>query len=116
LAGARVGLDVLIFPDSDPQKLKGEFGKMLGDFREKTGIDAYLDKTTVIRRKIRNGSWLIRREGIECILPPVDIDDVYKYKPTRIYSMDKIPSWDRERHEKVVEMHRARMRKQLLRK
>lgn len=116
LAGVRIGLDVLIFPDSDLQKLKEELDERLEDFREKTNIDAYFNLIKTSKRKIRNGSWLIRKEDTEWILPPMKLDDVYQHKPTRIYSMHKIPSQDREKYEKRVEAHRTRIREKISKK
>ncbi|HKZ45281.1 MAG TPA: hypothetical protein VJ343_01095 [archaeon] len=110
LAEKRIGLNVLIFPDSDLQKLKDGLNKTLEDFREKTSIDTYFNSIKVSKTKIRNGSWLIRKDGLEWILPPMNLDDVYNYNPTVVFSMYRIPRWDKKRYERTTEENRAILR------
>jgi len=113
LSGARIGLDVLILPDSDIQRLKDELGERLEDFREKTGIDAYFDKIKTSKRKIMDNSWLIEKDGIEWILPPSHLEAVYRHNSTKIFLMHKIPYKDRERYEEEIEKYKAKIRERL---
>ncbi len=113
LAGTRIGLDVLIYSETDIQKLKKELDKTIEGFLEKTSIDAYFNSIKISRKRIRNGSWLIRRDGIEVILPPMELDDVYRHNPTRIFLMYGIPFSEREGFEKRVETNKVGIRQRL---
>jgi hypothetical protein len=91
LSGARIGLDVSIYTNSDPQKLEGELRETLEDFKEKTSITAHLNEVRVHEKSIKDKSWLVVKNDTEHILPPMDIETLrlreISKDPTTIFLM-----------------------------